>query len=183
MAKFCYRFIKASELPEPVRKPLMLALSELDELPPFVPLLECSPEKADLTRKERVWGLCRYTDPAGISVVIRELSKTVSTLYHEARHYSIHRRAFKMQGWSERPDNYHIIEGLTEKDAYEAGEKGLEAFKTKYPELYQRGEEFSTQWVQDNNFSEYNDTQKGRYQHMINDFDESLKLLTKTKTT
>jgi hypothetical protein len=150
---FCYRSITFKELPEKVRTPLLLAIGELDwQSLPLLLLQEASPEQATITKPSRVNGFCTLSEPFLIGVVVKRLSQTLRTLYHEYEHYSVHRLAFNSE-------QIPIAEPLLESDADDAGIKGLEAFKAKYPKEFEDGEQASIQWLKENQFGAYNDTQ------------------------
>lgn len=172
---FYYRTIRLKDLPEEIAEPLALCISEINI--PCSLLIECSPEDSEITHKSHIAGYCSF-DPAMITVVIRELDKTVSTIYHEARHYQIHLQALKEKGWMPPSKlQLKIIEGVLESDADKAGKQGLKAFKAKHPLLFENGLTYSKLWLQENNFSEYNSKQDVPLQDMITDCNRSIEIL------
>jgi len=159
---FCYRSITFQDLPEPIRTPLLLAVAELPdwETLPLMLLIEANPDNATMTKQSRVNGFCTLSEPYLIAVVVRQLSKTINTLYHEFEHYAVHRLALKKMGWNQLT-NGHIkfAESILEPDSDRAGKQGLEAFKSKYPDLFNEGEQCSIEWMKENNFGAYNSEQ------------------------
>ena len=159
---FCYRSITFQDLPEPIRTPLLLAVAELPDWKelPLMLLIEATPDNATITKQSRVNGFCTLSEPYLIAVVVRQLSKTINTLYHEYEHYAVHRLAFKNMGLDKiTPGHVKFAESILEPDSDRAGEQGLKAFKSKYPDLFNEGEQYSIQWMKQNGFSDYNDNQ------------------------
>ncbi|WP_069131367.1 hypothetical protein [Rhodohalobacter halophilus] len=176
---FCYRKITFKELPEPIRTPLLLAVAELPDYEklPLMLLVEATPDNATMTKQSRVNGFCTLSEPYLIAVVVRQLSKTINTLYHEYEHYAVHRMALKKMGWDEIT-NGHIkfAESILEPDSDRAGKQGIEAFKSKYPDLFNEGEACSIQWMKQNGFSDYNENQTNPAD-FLSELDESISIM------
>ena len=174
---FCYRSITFQDLPEPIRTPLLLAVAELPdwETLPLMLLIEATPDNTTITKQSRVNGFCTLSEPYLIAVVVRQLSKTINTLYHEYEHYAVHRLALKKMGW-DQITNGHIkfAESILEPDSDRAGEQGLKAFKSKYPDLFGEGEAYSIQWMKQNKFSDYNDNQNPNPADFLSELDECI---------
>jgi hypothetical protein len=151
---FCYKRIAFSEIPKAIRNPILLAIGDLPEWEslPLILLQEATPETATMTKPSRVNGFCTLSEPLLVGVVVKKLSQTISTLYHEYEHYAVHRLAIN-------PDQIAIAEPLLESDADDAGIRGLNAFKAKYPDEFEAGERASIEWLKENNFGAYNDNQ------------------------
>lgn len=178
---FCYKMITFKDLPDKVSTPLALAVDELPEDIPLILLQDSTPEKADITKKSRVNGFCTFA-PKFVVIVVRELSKTLVTLYHEYEHYSVHMKVFERKGWM--PPTHKqmkLIEQVLEDHSDLEGDKGLKAFKKKYPDLFAKGEAFSRQWMKENKFSEYNESQPIPPEDVLLDWTEAVRVLRNEK--
>lgn len=172
---FHYKTIRLKDLPTKISEPLAVAINEVDI--PISLLIECTPEDSEIAKESHIAGYCTF-DPAMITIVIRELDKTLTTIYHEVQHYQIHLQALKQKGWIPPSKlQLKIIETTLEDDADKAGKEGLKAFKAKHPLLFENGLTFSKRWIKENKFDEHNSRQDKPLQDMITDCNRSIEIL------
>lgn len=181
---FQYKTIRLSDLPSEYSKALALAIDMLPDLP-LILLRESNPNESNIEKSSHITGYC-FNDGSYVVVVCRELSSTIKTLFHEAEHLLYHVEHLSAlqgkYGWEKLTSaQKSIIETIIEPEADQAGDEGLNTFKSTYPDQFEKGETASIKWLTENNFSEYNSKQKRTPEDILTDWNLSLVSLKKMK--